>query len=528
VKNFIAKYYQPFILFSLTFIVASIFSRLGIDPHHQGIMFKPALDVAHGQMLFRDTFTQYGALATLLHACALRIFGDYLVVIQIETAFFYALISVCLYYLWLRILPRWLTVLSIVIWLLLAPYYIWTFIPWSSVPALFFQILSLLLVLSALRKQSRLMILAAGAVAILVFWCRQPVGAFHCASLIFFLATTPLITGEQWKRAILNCVIFITGVLIVSAFFILWLALNNALHDMYLQSIKAAFFFGVKATDTSQNIWTAVLRALFTYAYEKQTFQTSFLWILLPLVCVCMMAALIVKRYRNQEGSKDDLPLYGLLFISLASWLQYYPFPCIRHCYWAATPMIGVFPYSIWQLCRFKNQKIKIMMVCLILMAAFGYDVEQRFYWGQKKISMNDTEFKEQNVLRGMYETPFNASKYQSMAAILNDAVKENPTHYLVDLTSDALYLTFIGPQVNFQPMYIGWGGYTDFIYPDFTKRTFEFIHSKYPVVLSYEGRKIPGWICVAVFNEIDFANRSHHINRKLALYRFAGNHDAL
>ena len=48
-------------------------SRLGVDAHHDGIMLKPALDVLAGQVLFRDTFTQYGALTTYLQAAALWI-----------------------------------------------------------------------------------------------------------------------------------------------------------------------------------------------------------------------------------------------------------------------------------------------------------------------------------------------------------------------------------------------------------------------------------------------------------------------
>src|SRR3954470_22772839 len=45
----------------------------GVDPHHDGIMLKPALDVLAGQTLFRDTFMQYGALTTYLQALALWI-----------------------------------------------------------------------------------------------------------------------------------------------------------------------------------------------------------------------------------------------------------------------------------------------------------------------------------------------------------------------------------------------------------------------------------------------------------------------
>ena len=47
-------------------------ASLGVDPHHDGIMLKPALDVLSGQVLFRDTFTQYGALTTYLQRSVRR------------------------------------------------------------------------------------------------------------------------------------------------------------------------------------------------------------------------------------------------------------------------------------------------------------------------------------------------------------------------------------------------------------------------------------------------------------------------
>lgn len=534
-KKFIAENYQPAILFLLTLSIASIFSVLGIDPHHQGIMFKPAFDVAHGQMLFRDTFTQYGALTTLFHAWALRIFGDYLIVIQIETAVFYGLISVCLWYLWRNILPRWLTIISVIIWLFLAPYFMWIFFPWSSVPALLFQILSLTLLLRSLREKNSFLLMLAGGIAVLVFWCRQPVGVFHCASLFFFLATTPLITGTRWKNAMKDCVFLSVGIIAASLPFFVWLALNGAIHDMYLQSIKAAFFFGIEANDMfhqSGNFFTGILMALFVNAYGKLTPQTSRLWILLPLVCLFLLAVLAARRYLNKKNIENELPLYGLLLVSLASWMQYYPFPGIRHCYWAATPMIGVFAYSIWQLARLVSAKktvMQILLVCLILASVFGYDIGKRLSIGYMKIKMINTAFKEPKILQGMYESSFNARKYQNISASLNSAIRENSFHYLVNLSSDALYSTFIGPQNNFHPMYVGWGKYTNFIYPDFTKLSLEFINTNHPLILSYEGRNIPGWTCVAVFNVIDFAHRLDYVHqRRVALYRFTGSKEKL
>jgi hypothetical protein len=528
-KAILVKYYQPVILFALTLTIASVFAVIGVEPYHQGIMFKPAFDIAHGQMLFRDTFTQYGALTTLLQAWALRIFGDYVMVIQIETAFFYGLISVCLYYLWLNILPRWLTTISVVIWLFLAPYFVNTFLPWPSVYALFFQLFSLLLVLRALREQNRLMIMLAGGVAVFAFWCRQPVGVCHCASLVIFLATTPLLTGQQWKNAMKNCAFFIAGIVTASVPFFVWLALNDAIHDMYLQSIKSAFIFGTTAWNMPQqstNLFMKILRALTV----TSGINDSLLWFLLPLVCLSLLAILAVKTWYNRDSVYNNLPLYGILLVSLASWHQYFPISEIRHCYWAATPMIGVFSYGTWQLCKLciaEKKGIQILIVCLILASVFGFDTGRRIVAGFKKITCTTyTKIEEPKVLRGMYVYPYQAITYQTISTSLNNAIKRNPFSYLVNLSGDALYSTFIGPQNNFHPLYIP--SYKA-VYPDYINRLNEFINTRHPIVLYYKDINVSGWTCVEIFNAIDTSMLINipSLDVQLALYRVTGNNDA-
>jgi hypothetical protein len=534
-KAIIAKYYQPVILFVLTFTVASIFSLLSIDPHHHGLLLKPAIDVAHGQMLFRDTFTLYGALTTLLQAWAVRIFGDYLMVIQIETAFFYAMIAVCLYYIWLNILPRWLTTISVIIWLFLAPYLRYlaaAFLPWSSVYALFFQLFSLLLVLHALRKQSRVMTMLAGGVAVLTFWCKQPVGICHCASLIFFLATTPLITGQPWKKAMTDCAFFITGIVAASAPFFVWLALNGAIHDMYLQSIKAAFFLGEQISDipyapfasSSHNLFVRILMALF--AFNQTASHNSVLWSFLPVVCLTLLAMLAVKRWRNRDSVSNQLPLYGLLLVSLASWMQYYPFPCVRHCYWAATPMIGLLSYGTWQLCSsLKKKNTQIIIVCVILASAFGYDIGVRIYNGYLKITYYNEKIEEPKVLYGMYVPAYDAETFKIINRTLHNAFKKNSPHYLVNLTWDPLYLTFVGPQRNFHPLHGSPDVWNRNIYPEYRKLRSEFIDTKHPLVLWYKGVNIPGWTCIEVYNILDFGYYMNYGRpNRFALYRFTDN----
>ena len=67
-ENSYSKFMHLAFVFTITLIIASIFSCIGVDELLDAIMFKPAIDVAEGKMLFRDTFTQYGALTTLLQA----------------------------------------------------------------------------------------------------------------------------------------------------------------------------------------------------------------------------------------------------------------------------------------------------------------------------------------------------------------------------------------------------------------------------------------------------------------------------
>lgn len=55
-KKFINLNRIPILLFFIVFISASYFSTFSVDPHHDGLMLKSALDVSRGQILYKDTF----------------------------------------------------------------------------------------------------------------------------------------------------------------------------------------------------------------------------------------------------------------------------------------------------------------------------------------------------------------------------------------------------------------------------------------------------------------------------------------
>ena len=137
--NILSKYIYSLCLFTAILFVAGYFARMDPDWHHDGILFKPAVDVASGLSLFRETFSQYGALTTYLQAAALKIFGKHLVVIRYESVLFLGLIGIVFFAIFRRLVPDLVAVLSVLVWLFMAPYFVMTFLPWSSIFSLFFS-----------------------------------------------------------------------------------------------------------------------------------------------------------------------------------------------------------------------------------------------------------------------------------------------------------------------------------------------------------------------------------------------------
>jgi hypothetical protein len=141
-KGLMMRNWPPILCFIFTFLWFGIFACMGVDVHHDGVMLKSATDVANGQVLFRDTFTQYGALTTFIQALALKVFGPYLIVIRLTTVLFYSLSIVLLYYIWRNFMSLSLFWILYALFLVLPAFYAWTFHPWSSVYALFFMLLA--------------------------------------------------------------------------------------------------------------------------------------------------------------------------------------------------------------------------------------------------------------------------------------------------------------------------------------------------------------------------------------------------
>lgn len=490
--NIFSELIIPVLIFFTTLFITSYFAHLGSDQHSDGILFKPALDVANGQMLFRDTFTQYGALTTLLQSLSIKVFGPFLINIRLQTAFFYALSSVMLWLIWKKFLPKLLALISIIIWILLAPYYIWPFIPWSSVYALFFQLLSTYLLIKYFEKNKKYLLLFSGLTAALTFWCRQPVGVF----LVFFTSICLIYLFLIKKIKIINLLTYYIGSICISFVFFIWLFINNAFNDWWIQSIKQAYSFGKSFNGQISPL--KIISALFP---GSPNMYPSLIWSILPISIFFVLLIIIFKTKNNQENSnktiiinKDfsskETTIFILSIISIGSWLQYYPVSCIRHVYWASTPTIALFIYLIWYLINFiflknKNSDLiqKIIIFIIVISIVFWKDIKTRVIIGINRSTQKTMTVNKPTVLKDIKYIPQEAYFYSTVSYIIDTYLNSHPGTNLITNGIDALTVTLTNKTENYDPLYINWPSFS-YLYPNHEKNMNLYIQKNHPLII--------------------------------------------
>jgi hypothetical protein len=419
-------------------------------------------------MLFRDTFTQYGALTSLIQGLSLILFGKYLFVVKLITAGFYGLSAVLLYQISRKILPGFLSLLVLCIWLLLAPYFTWTFLIWSSVYALTFQLAAILLLLNSMKDPSPELEVMAGVFSALTFWCRQTVGGFLILSMLLFLL--------QQKKSLVS---FVRGIAYVMLAFFTWLLLNSALIDWFKQSIVFSYFWGQSVSSGFG------LSGLLSDLFPGEIIPFS-IWSPLPIWSVLPVGTvlLFLRNLKNRE-------LVLLSFIAIASWLQYYPMSDIRHLYWAATPMIPLLMKFIQQFFdEYLNHDIKFSKVMalfasgLVFVGIFYFEISFRIVQGRKKVASTYVTIERPEVLKHMLLSPAEAEYYFDINSQIETYFRNNPQGNVVALGDNALYLTFDPRIRNIHPMYINLSLANENIYQGYPDIMNKYIESNQPLTL--------------------------------------------
>lgn len=533
-----------------TVVLLIPFARLGVDAHHDGIMLKPALDVLSGQVLFQDTFSQYGALTAYLQASALW-FQPTLLTLRLQTVAAYAVTVFFLYAAWRKILPRSLTVLSCGLFMLFIPGYeknwlnqYWMLVPWSSVFALMFQAIGLLALFQMITgRQPARWGLLLGAASAAAFWCRQPVGIIMagCVAVIWFaLGWTGWTPVGQSKRQILVrlvggfCAVhaaLLGGVLLSGAGPEWWYqnftwprkwvtgSVNVQWHDfvtvfvhpragasllLLLAAVAVpalvkrfrpglstrsitAYYLGFGGVLAWQHEWTLHVLAL------REGGWTT----LLPVVIILQGVVSLASAFpaRATPRTSEYYLIASLAVLSLGSLLQYYPVPDSWHILWSLGPAFGLVAFVIWRCLGWSAP-----VVAVTLSAAFLPSLYAKARSAADCLSRPLVTLPAPAVLRGMQVPPAQARSYDQIANALSPVLKRQPDLPAALIGNDALFLCFNRNRANPTPYYVTWIGLAD--NADNLKR-WAYIQSVRPLMFLHKAR----WDAVD-----DFYRRARYI----------------
>lgn len=486
---------QGLLVFAVGFGVHAYLVPYGVDPHHDGIMFKPALDVSQGRMVFRDTFTQYGGVTVLLQAAALKLFGARLLVLKMQTAVTYGLVFLVFWRAWCRLVPPWLAMLFCFVGSVLGPDSIAEALPWSSVFALLFQGLTLLWAIRYWESGREYELVLSGAAAALAFWCRQPVGVFLSAAamgalLVIALRVTPvyrrppsalsariLFGPSGLGRVGAAMLLFGGGSLLVNVVMLLWLAQADALIHWWKQSIVLAKLWS-EQTGQGHSL-EVVLERLFPGGDLK-------MW------CLLAVAALIhtlrsVSPFLDPKGSEPKTcHAHALLAgaVSVSSWMQYYPVACVYHCYWAAVPMLGVVAHLLYSTHRSRSTLQRSALVLAVSGLLFFHDTKKRIEAVKPHIRHLNAPITQIEALRGMRTTAAEATSYNVFGTVIDRYLEAQPGGTIVTSLGDGLFPALTTEQADYHPFYVNWSTITPQIYPDRAEAYNNYVSSKKPLIV--------------------------------------------
>ena len=521
----------PWIVAFISFLIFAPFSWRGIDAHHDGLMLKGAVDVLNGQILFKDSFAQYGAMTTYVQAFFLRIFGANLFSLKLATTAVYAFSGALLAASWSFFLPRRLAIFGIGMWILFAPFYRmgWATLPWSSSYTLFFQSLAVLLLLHSLKSEKpNLLAFFTGICAGFAIWCRVPVGALLFISLAISYMLVPFYSVKH-KGDFKPLGACTGGFLLICAGFLLQLKINGSYNDWVNQvfGIPQLWMTALGGTTLGRvcnSLFVSVplglsLLGLICAATlpfrpnSKEWLPQKFAWIYwvlwmcaLGLILVLFPEVMLITKHpesvavvggwatmiplflvgsflitgltviRQPEAADDRLVSILLVsIVAVASWSQYYPVPCFRHVFWSISPAIGPFLFFLNRAFRGKTG-LMIGLVSLLLVPLALEELDL----AQKKLSYSYIELSKPAFLKGMLVEREQGATLQAITDAFENYFHTHRAKPIVVEGPDALYSLYTTDLRNPGPLFIFWGIFRD---PEIMNQRNLFVQQNHPLV---------------------------------------------
>lgn len=477
------------ILFLSTNLLFLPFSRIGVDTHHDGIMFTSAMLVRHGKSVQSEVYNQYGPVSNWLQSIELAIFGDHLIVIRIFSAIVLSLSVTINYVAAKRYFGKTIAFCASVIWVACAPFFDTELqmLPWSSDYLLLSNSVALLLASSIYLQKSgkhRNIFLIGVILGINLFIKIHPsavilvavvvcsgvfVGVHQTRRLVQGSATSVLMVlalllffgspEDWWFQAVsmprqmyegffqsgldgLKANILVNGVTgIFGAYFCIWVGAN---------------LLRILQPEEKRNEFVRILRiiavALLTWIFYSETQLTVlnprlFLWA--AVLGTILYAAKLVPNLNTVEDHRK-FPAIVYLAIAAGSLLQVFPMVDRRHLWWATLPALAMVLDAIFSQ---KSRKTRKFSVALLSVALVIPAIDN----AKTTLNVKREEVKNSEQLSGMLVTKdFNAAfgGYIDLIEQFQNIHGDKP---VLSLCADGLFTAFGRSLLQPDPYFLYW-----------------------------------------------------------------------
>ncbi len=491
--------FNIFIIAVFSYSVIYYFATIGMDAHHDGFMFKTALDLAHGKVMYRDTYSQYGILTSYIQAFFILIFGERVLSIRIATVIMYVLTLIINYLIWKRYVNRVNAFILNIVAMFMGPYYAmgFYFLPWSSVYSLFFMMLGIYCYILYMETKKSLLLCLCAACSVCAFLCRQPVGmvlviAFYLMQFMFMW-----IEPDSKKTIFKECRIYSLVLCVMTLIFIVYLIFSGSMEDFWIQNIKYMIKFGNdQGAIGNSNLIKSLVACLFGKGWSGE-----YVWGILAIINVAHFFIKLLYCKKKKAITSEDKCILMLNMYACASWHQYFPVPCIRHRYWGAFPMLGIVLYSLISLCKkiypgknngsTKENAVALYVVAMVLFLGITGQV----LWNRgsaivekSRMDYAEVENSGYDFLDGLRLSKAQREFYDPLHRAIKSAVEEIGKE-VMNYTQHGYFAAFNNE--NYHKQYNNWG---EEMYSDYDEIVQKYIEEKEPIIIAASGMNIKNY----------------------------------
>ena len=475
-----------------TLVVILPFARLGVDAHHDGIMFAMAVAVRNGYQIQKEVYAQYGPIVPWLQGIELFIFGNKILVIKIFSAISIAVASGCFAYFFAKKFSLKVAFLAILIWLACFPGFDTSMmmLAWSSDYLLL--MFGIILVLStglhspiATRNMiTRLVIGFCFGTSIFI-----RINSGIPVAIAFVALVLILVKFHQAKFYLIG---FVTSFIIYLGYF----AAISSLHMWYEQTIEwprklyigilgDGGFDGLKGNSVVNGLpaigvslvifvlvknlepiksLKGVRRILYYISIVVSPLLLNwllggngkfgplepklFLWAVVPAAVIFIPIAVHeLLRFQSDSLLEENIVFISIAFCGL---IQVYPVVDRRHLWWAALPMLGYLLNKIFLVCTRRSGILFIAIIGTLL-------VPQTVALARTSLNTERVAMKAVPTLQGSLVDKDFHSAFQLQLQAVNDYQSIHGAKAVLNLCMDGYFAT-VGAKFELaDPYYVLW-----------------------------------------------------------------------